>query len=69
MGKLGEELWKEIETVQGFAFISDDLCLRSDAYILPRLRGALKYQRKGVRIMEKLLRKYDSPRDSGKEGA
>ncbi len=56
---LGRKLWTQIESAQGFAFISDDLCTRSDKYIIPRLRGALKYQRKGVRIMERLLKEYE----------
>ena len=65
MKSLGEKLWTQIESVQGFAFISDDMCERSDSFVAPRLRAALKYQREGARIMARLLREY---KESGGRG-
>lgn len=60
MKTLGEKLWSRIETAQGFAFISDDLCERDDEYVANHLRAALRWQRKGVQIMARLLREYEA---------
>ena len=51
--RLGRKLWKEIETPQGFAYISDDIEHATDEQVMRLAGGALPYARKVIRILAK----------------
>jgi hypothetical protein len=54
--KLGEKLWKQIETPQGYAYISDALCEMSDELVIEVAEIALTQAEKVVRILKKFLK-------------
>lgn len=55
---LADELFTEIETAQGYAFVSDGETFPTKAQFFARVRGRLEYQKAGVEIMRKFLRKH-----------
>ena len=60
----GKQLWEEIETPQGYAFISDDCLEWSDERVKGYCAGALMYARKVVRILERASKADESPDSS-----
>ena len=50
---LGRKLWKEIETPQGFAYLSDAIEGMTDEQVMKIAGGALPYARQVVRILAK----------------
>jgi hypothetical protein len=67
MGKLGERLWKQIELPQGLGFVSDQVEEWDDEEVARILRIVIPHQRKGLHIMERLLKSYEE-RKSGSAG-
>lgn len=57
--KLGKELWRRIESAQGYAFISDLIEELPDDKIVPIAKLALINAKKVVRILESFIAKYE----------
>jgi len=51
--RLGRKVWKEIETPQGYAYLSDAIEGMTDEQVMKIAGGALPYARQVVRILAK----------------
>lgn len=58
---LGEELWLRIEAPQGFAYLSDAQTEMQpdDAKVVLAARGALRFHRECIRILEDFLSRVE----------
>jgi hypothetical protein len=62
MAKLGEELWKKIETPQGRAFVSDSCIFMSDEEVIERAKNALAWEREAVKVLREFLKAHPTRR-------
>src|SRR5687767_3359115 len=53
--KLGRELWKAIETPQGYAYLSDSIENMPDEEVLQLAAGAMEWHRESIRVLKKFL--------------
>lgn len=55
---LTDELFTEIQRAQGFAFFSDGETFRTKAEFFERVRGRLEWQKRGLVIMTRFLKRH-----------
>lgn len=59
MGKLGHQLFKLVESDQGYAFISDAVASLNDDRVLAIARGALRHSELVTVKLQKFLKAHD----------
>jgi hypothetical protein len=60
---LGEKLFLEIQSAQGFAFISDACEEWDDVLVMARARDALKWELECVKILRKFIHEHIKEKD------
>lgn len=58
MAKVGKKLWAEVETPQGFSFVSDDICNWPDEQVVDFVKRNLANVRLVARIFGKIDRQW-----------
>lgn len=61
---IGQRLWEELETPQGFSFVSDAMISMSDAEVLNFVRANLGNVRKVARVFSRVAREYEFVSDA-----
>lgn len=63
---LGKKLWKELETAQGYSFVSDDMCYWEDERIIEFCLSNMDNVKKVVRVFKEVSRGYELVKDDAK---
>ena len=60
MTNLGRKLWRDVEAIQGYAYIADDVEDMPDDAVIRRATGALVQAEKLVKVLRRFVQKHRS---------
>ena len=62
MAKLGKDLFRKIQAIQGHAFLSDAIEEMPDERVIELVEIAFEWQKEGVKVLRAFLKTHLTPR-------